>query len=463
MSLFNYAFAKQQGGTFILRIEDTDRTRFRADSERQIFDALRWLGLDWDEGPDIGGPHAPYRQSERTAIYREHAQILLAGGAAYRCFCADTSHLAVDDDDDTDTDHRGYDRTCRGIDPAEAAARAQTETFVVRLAMPTDRAVSFVDRFRGTITFPADQCDDQVLLKSDGFPTYHLASVVDDHLMAISHVVRGEEWMSSTPHHVTLYAAFGWQPPEFLHMPLLRNNDATKTKISKRRSPVSINYFRESGILPEALRNYLGTLGWSFGGDREKFTLEEMIEVFSWDRISVGGPVFDLVKLKSLNKKYIMEMPHAELARRIVAWRFNERYVTSLMPLAQTRIATFSDLVPLLDYCFADDLDLSAVLPKMTVDGTDARGVANAIRDFVERFEVLDEWTATALGIVLKAWLAAHAWKGKQGIPLLKYALVARENMPDFGDTMEVLGKEICRRRLRRAADALDPPELVTR
>lgn len=459
MSLFNYAFAKQQGGKFILRIEDTDQARFRADSEQQIFDALRWLGLEWDEGPDVGGPHAPYRQSERTAIYRDHAQILLDKGAAYRCFCTDTSHVEPADDEDEDHKHRGYDRKCRGIEPAESLERAKTEKFVVRLKMPVSGTVSFIDGFRGEVTFPADQSDDQVLLKSDGFPTYHLAATVDDHLMEISHIVRGEEWMSSTPKHVTLYAAFGWEPPKFMHMPLLRNNDATKTKISKRKSPVSINYFRESGILPEALRNFLGTLGWSFGGDREKFTLQEMIEVFSWDRISVGGPVFDLVKLKSLNKKYIMEMPHDEIVKRIMAWRFNERYLKSLMPLAQTRIDTFADFIPLLDYCFADDIDITGVLPKMTVAGTDAATVANAIRNFVDRFEVLTEWTSANLSAVQKDWLAAHNWKGKQGIPLIKYALVARENMPGIGDTMEVLGKEICRRRLRRAADALDPPQ----
>lgn len=457
MSLFNYVFAKSQGGKFIVRIEDTDRARSRADSEKLILESLEWLGLSWDEGPDKGGPYAPYRQSERTAIYREHAQILIDKGAAYRCFCANEPAKHDDDSNEAEETWGGYDRRCRDIDPAESAKRAASESFVVRLKMPLSGTVTFKDKFRGEITFPASQSDDQVLLKSDGFPTYHLAAIVDDHLMEISHVVRGEEWMSSTPKHVTLYAAFGWEPPEFLHMPLLRNADPTHTKISKRKSPVSITFYRELGILPEALRNFLGTLGWSFGGDREKFTLQEMIDVFSWDRISLGGPVFDLVKLTALNEKYLHELPPEQLAMRLIEWRLGPDYIKRLMPLAQKRMKKLTDFIPLLDYCFSGDIDLTPVLADIKIDGVDSKVIAKALLDFVERFEARTEWSHKMLEEEAKAWVTAHGWKAKQGYPLLRLAITARRETPGLFDLMEVLGKEITRRRLRQAAKILAP------
>src|SRR5450432_1506328 len=276
IALFNYAFAKRTGGKFILRIEDTDQSRARGDSEQMIYDALHWVGLSWDEGPDIGGPHAPYRQSERADIYKAHADKLLASGGGYRCFCT-AERLAKMRVAQEAAKKTGYDRLCRAIPKADADARAAAgETFVIRQAVPLDGAVAWKDELReNEQSRDVRDIDDQVLLKSDGLPTYHLANVVDDHLMEITHVVRAEEWMSSTPKHVILYQSFGWQPPKFLHMPLLRNAD--KSKISKRKHPVSINYYRDAGILPYALLNFLGTMGWSFGGDREKFTLAEMI------------------------------------------------------------------------------------------------------------------------------------------------------------------------------------------
>ncbi|HWN66652.1 MAG TPA: glutamate--tRNA ligase, partial [Haliangium sp.] len=293
IALFNYVFARKHGGAFILRIEDTDRTRSRADSEAAIFRALRWVGLSWDEGPDVGGPHGPYRQSERSAIYREHTDLLIQRGRAYRCFCT-AERLAEMRDrlKEQKASTTGYDRHCRGIDAAESERRAAGgEPYTVRLAVPVEGTTRFHDQLRGDVEIPNEQVDDQILLKSDGFPTYHLANVVDDHLMEITHVIRAEEWISSTPKHVQLYEAFGWQPPVWIHMPLLRNSD--KSKISKRKNPVSIDYYKDAGILPRALLNFLAIMGWSFGGDREKFGLDEMIEVFSWDRVSLGGPVFD--------------------------------------------------------------------------------------------------------------------------------------------------------------------------
>src|SRR3954465_13423793 len=360
IALFNYAFARQQGGKFVLRIEDTDQTRARGDSEQMIFDALRWTGLSWDEGPDVGGPFGPYRQSERAAIYKEHAAILLAKGAAYRCFCTPERLKKVRLQLEAEKKNPGYDRHCRDLDPADGARRAaEGEAHVVRMKMPLTGDIIVKDELRGDIKIPAEQVDDQVLIKSDGLPTYHLANVVDDHLMEITHVIRAEEWISSTPKHVVLYQAFGWEPPQFIHMPLLRNADGSK--ISKRKNPVSLNYYKDVGILPHALLNFLGTMGWSFGGDREKFTLAEMVEVFTWDRISLGGPGFNLEKLTWLNEKYLHELSIDELADRAIAWRLNKDYLRQVLPLVQKRIRKLDELIPATEFMFSGDLDYAPV------------------------------------------------------------------------------------------------------
>lgn len=463
IALFNYAFARRSGGQFVLRIEDTDQTRSRADSERMIFEALRWVGLSWDEGPDIGGPHAPYRQSERARIYREHADLLLERGAAYRCFCTEErlAALRAQQAGARDTGERGYDRHCRGLDPAEGAARAAAgEPHVVRLKMPLAGTIEFKDQLRKKPQrWDAAQMDDQVLLKSDGLPTYHLANVVDDHLMEITHVIRAEEWLSSTPKHVVLYQAFGWEAPAWIHMPLLRNADKDKTKISKRMNPVSINYYRDAGVLPQALLNFLGQMGWSFGDNREKFTLEEMVSVFSWDRISLGGPVFNLDKLLALNEKYLQELSPEALADAVIGWRLNRAHLLRIMPLVQRRMKKLSDLIPLTEFLFSGDLDYGPVAADLAISGVAPRDVAAGLRDFVERFEARDGFDAAMLDEVGKAWCAARGWTTKQAYTLLRLAITARRASPPLFETMEVLGKELTRRRLRQCADAIAPAD----
>ncbi len=452
IALFNYVFARQQRGKFVLRIEDTDQTRARSDSEQMIYDALHWVGLSWDEGPDVGGPHAPYRQSERAAIYREHAKILIDAHKAYRCFCTEDRLAKLRIQQMAEKKQLGYDRHCRSIAPAESAERARTEPYVIRLAVPAEGTVEWRDEFRdGMQTRDAHDIDDQVLLKSDGLPTYHLANVVDDHLMEISHVIRAEEWMSSTPKHVLLYQAFGWTPPKFMHMPLLRNTD--KSKISKRKHPVSINYYRDSGILPNALLNFLGTMGWSFGNDREKFTLDEMISVFSWDRISLGGPVFDLAKLTWLNEKYLHEMSFEQLADAIIDWRLNKTYLMKLLPLVRERIKRFDEFIPATEYFFSGDLDYTPVAAEMSIEGVTPSDLKKGLLAFVEMFEARDGWTKEMLEDVGAKWLEAQAWTMKQGYPLLRLSITGRKASPPLFDTMEVLGKEVARRRLRRAAE----------
>ena len=454
IALFNYVFAKQQGGTFILRIEDTDQSRARADSEQMIFDALRWVGLTWDEGPDVGGPYGPYRQSERKAIYAEHAALLVERGKAYRCFCTDERLAAVRAARKAANDSfLGYDRQCRAIDPAEAAARAAAgESHIVRLIIP-DGTLTWRDHMRGDIAFDLAQIDDQVLLKSDGMPTYHLANVVDDHLMEISHVIRAEEWISSTPKHVLLYQGFGWEQPAWHHMPLLRNKDGSK--ISKRKNPVSINYYRDTGILAHTLLNFLGLMGWSFGGDREKFTLAEMVEAFTWDRISLGGPVFDLDKLTWLNEKYIHELSDTQLADALIAWRLNREYLARLMPLMRQRIKRLDDFVPATEYFFSGDLDYATVAAELVIPDVAPADVSAGLLNYVERIERHDGWDPKQLEAEARAWCEALGWKAKHAFMVLRLVVTGRKASPPLFDTMAVLGKELTRRRLRQAADLL--------
>ena len=304
IALFNYVFTKKNNGKFIIRIEDTDQKRYRSDSEAMILDALKWVGIQWDEGPDIGGPYAPYKQSERKEIYREYAESLIHKGHAYRCFCTTQRLDILRKSQQAQKLPPGYDRLCRDLPQQDVEQKlAEGIPHVIRMKMPTIGKTSFRDTLRGNIEFDNDGVDDQVLLKTDGFPTYHLAVVVDDNLMKITHVIRGEEWISSTPKHIMLYEMFGWDKPEFCHLPLLRNAD--KSKISKRKNPTSINYYRRKGILPETLRNFLALMGWNFGDNVEKFTTQEMIEGFTWERMTLGGPVFDLKKLSWLNGQYL--------------------------------------------------------------------------------------------------------------------------------------------------------------
>jgi glutamyl-tRNA synthetase len=304
IALFNYAFAKKNGGKFILRIEDTDRFRSTKESEVAILAALKWLGITWDEGPDIGGDFGPYRQSERSDIYKEYAERLLSKGAAYRCICTSERLEELRRRQLLLKQPTGYDGHCRECSTEEIRKAIEDgASFVIRLKTPKSGNIVMHDVLRGEIVIACTEVDDQVLMKSDGFPTYHLANIVDDHLMGITHVIRGEEWISSLPKHVLLYDALGLKKPQFCHLPLLRNAD--KSKVSKRKNPVSLNYFKEAGFLPQALLNFLGLMAYSMPDGREIFSLPDFIEHFQLQRISLGGPVFDVKKLTWLNGRYL--------------------------------------------------------------------------------------------------------------------------------------------------------------
>ena len=449
IALFDYVFARHTGGKFVLRIEDTDRTRSTQESEDAILRALRWVGLAWDEGPDVGGPYGPYRQSERSEIYREHAWELVRKGKAYPCFCTAERLTQLREEQARAKLDFGYDSLCRSVAPDEADRRAKAgEAFVIRLSVPDEGETVVHDRLRGDLTFQNALIDDQILLKSDGFPTYHLANVVDDHLMRISHVIRAEEWISSTPKHILLYEAFGWEMPEWIHMPLLRNPDGSK--ISKRKQPVSIEYYRDIGVLPEVLLNFLGLMGFALGGGREKFSLDEMIAEFSWDKVALGAPVFDMEKLAWLNGVHIRDLTPDQVLSRLREWRLGDRFLRDLIPLVQERVRLLDDFVPATTFFFAGDLDYTGVtdlVPK-------GRSPKETAKVLVEALEVLDaqrDMEVDAMDAQFRALADRHGWKPKELFMVLRVAVTRRAVSPPLFQSMQVIGREIVRRRVRQA------------
>lgn len=463
MSLFNLAFVRQQGGQFVLRIEDTDRARFREDSEQQVYDTLRWLGLDWDEGPDKGGPYAPYRQSERLDTYRPYVDRLLEQGNAYLCWCTTERLAQMRADQQARKQATGYDRLCYGKTAEERSALPGfSETPVVRMLVPDDVPLVFTDVIRGEVRTPRP--DDQVILKADGFPTYHLAVVVDDHEMAITHVVRGEEWISSTPKHLLLYRWLGIPVPQFAHMPLLRNADKTKSKISKRKNPAArLTWFVEQGYLPEALRNFLALTGYSMPDLREKFSFDEMVESFSWDRVSETGGVFDVDKLNWLNGEYIRSLDEADLTARIVAHLQREELLgdeptdaqlaalTEATPLVQTRMVTLAETGPMLGFLLVDGRDLEVDDDAVATLKDDAPAVLDAS---LAALEPLQEWTSEGIEAALRAAVVdGLGIKPKLAFGPLRVAVTGRRISPPLFESMQILGREESLLRLRALRD----------
>jgi len=460
IGLLNYLYATQRGGKFVLRIEDTDRTRFVPTSEQMIFDALKWVGLQWDEGPDVGGPYGPYRQSERTEIYREHVEILLANGSAYRSFeTAEELEEMRKQQIAAKTPPR-YNGAHRHLSQEQIDAFiAEGRPYTIRLKVPTEGSTTFRDELRGDITFDHSNVDDQVLMKSDGFPTYHLANVVDDHLMHISDVIRAEEWISSTPKHVLLYNAFGWDLPRFWHMPLLRNAD--KSKISKRKNPVSLIFYRESGYLPEAMLNFLGLLGGGMAQPTEQeivskgintkegdiFSLPEMIEKFDFSRISLGGPVFDIVKLKWLNGEYLRKLSPDAFFAALRQTIFSDTYLQAIAPLVQTRIETLGQFGDMTGFFFSDN-----VMPSETVWLPKKRTYEETIAFAVEQLAALEAtaWELEAITNAMKALGEAKEWSVKENFMLLRAILTGSVSSPPLVESLVVFGKARSLDRMRR-------------
>ncbi|MGE0174054.1 MAG: glutamate--tRNA ligase [Oligoflexales bacterium] len=446
VALFNYVFARKHGGKFVLRIEDTDQARAKHSSEDMIGKSLRWVGLDWDEGPDKGGPYGPYRQSERRQIYTEHVQKLLNNGTAYRCFCSPERLDQMRVQLRLEGKPPGYDRLCRSLSPEEVQTKLDAKIpSVIRLKMPTDGSTTFVDEIRGKIEFENHRLDDQVLMKSDGFPTYHLANVVDDYLMKITHVIRAEEWISSTPKHVILYQSFGWPEPKWVHLPLLRNAD--RSKISKRKNPVSLTYYQRAGILPHALLNFLALMGWSFGNDREIFTIPEMQEVFDLKNISLGGPVFDLVKLTWLNQHYMHKMSDDEFVNYMHKELFNTEYLKRLKPLVLERLSRFEQFVDQNSFFFNGALNYDGL--DTSVKGKTQDEINAAMTELVEHLDELYEWDNQHITDLLAKHKEKLGWKPKDYFMTIRLVVTGRKDSPPLTETIAALGREMVRFRIR--------------
>ena len=452
MALFNWAFARQHDGQFVLRIEDTDQARSTPESEQAIFTALRWLGLDWDEGPNVGGPYGPYRQSERQALYLEHIEKLLAQGDAFHCFCSKQRLDEVRAGQQAAKQTTRYDGHCLGLSADEVAKRlAAGEPSVVRMRVPETGACTFKDRLRGEITIPYSQIDMQVLLKADGMPTYHLAVVVDDHLMGITHILRGEEWLNSVPKHQLLYQYFDWPMPELVHLPLLRNTD--QSKLSKRKNPTSVTYYRDQGYLPEALLNYLGLMGWSMPDEQELFTLQQMVQAFDVDRISTSGPIFDQDKLRWMNGQYLRALDAEAYAEKVQEWLLNKDRLRDLIPLVQERAERLSDLLPLVDYLLGAR---RALKPEdFAHKKLEREQVVKVIHHTLALFDRKRSWQRDDLYESIKALAEQCDLKLREFLFPLFIAISGREVSLPLFDSLIFLGPDLSRGRLRDALEVL--------
>jgi glutamyl-tRNA synthetase len=458
VALFNWAWARKHGGRFILRIEDTDRARSTPESEAQIEAALSWLGLEADESPSKGGSVGPYRQSERGAIYKTHAEQLISSGHAYRCFCSPERLAELRTFQKAAKRPTGYDGACREILEEVSTERALTERHTVRLAVPRPGTTRFTDLLRGEIVIDNANVDDQVLVKSDGMPTYHMANVVDDKLMGVTIVMRAEEWIPSTPKHILLYSAFGWDLPTFAHVPLLRNAD--KSKISKRKNPTSLLWYRTEGYLPEALLNFLGLQGWSPREEDEEFSIEEFIEKFDPKDISTGGPVFDFTKLDWLNGEKIRKLSVDELADRLMAEGFAESWereeILDVLPLFQDRLRKLNEFSSLARYLRERvEPDLEGLAKK--VKKADPAALNKAMLAAAKRLVEMDGRTEDEREVALRGIADANDIKHGQLFMGLRVAITGAIASPPLLPSVDRLGAQEAAERVRDLVGRLSP------
>jgi glutamyl-tRNA synthetase len=459
-ALFNWLAARATGGTFILRIEDTDQGRYVPGSEEQILESLRWLGLDWDEGPDVGGPHAPYVQSLRTPLYVENAARLVESGAAYWCTCTPERLAEMREQQRRESKPTRYDRRCLSRQDEVARERASGMAAVLRQRMPPGQSC-WDDLIRGEVCFDNADVDDSVLLKSDGFPTYHLANVVDDHLMEITHVIRAEEWIPSTPKHLALYAAFGWEPPRFAHVPVVLGDD--RLKLSKRRGARSVLEYRELGYLPAALANAMALLGWSSGSEDEVFTLPELVSRFSIERVNPAPAVFDPKRLDALQGLHVRRLEAGKLAALLEPWLpgTTPDQRLALVPLLQERITTLADAATLAAPLLGDaPWEEGVQFPPKKVDAGTARALLDATIAAVEAGQLSDP---VALREQLTAMLDARGVKARDGFRVLYIAMLGKpQGVPVF-DAMAFAGAGTTVRRLRQARRQLEATQEAPR
>lgn len=453
VALFNLCFARQHGGQFILRIEDTDQVRSTRKSEDDILAALKWLQLEWDEGPDKGGPYGPYRQSERSAIYQDHVKVLLDKGHAFHCFCTAERLDEVRKQQTAAKQQPGYDGHCMHLPATEVTQRVQNnEPYVIRMKVPREGICVIKDLLRDNVEIEWSQVDMQVLMKSDGLPTYHLANVVDDHLMQITHVIRGEEWINSAPKHLLLYQYFGWEAPVLCHMPLLRNAD--KSKLSKRKNPTSIGYYQRMGYLPEAVINYLGMMGWSMPDGNEKFSVKEMVANFDIKRVSLGGPVFDTQKLDWLNGRYLREsVSDTEFLQRYTEWAFQADKLRQIIPLIKPRVERFSDVAPLAHFFLGG---LPALTPEAFAHNkVDVETTLKILQFVAWRLEEVATWHRDRLEQALVTLAEKLGLKIRDFLFPVFVAIAGTSVSVSVIDSMAILGLDLTRARLRHAIATL--------
>ena len=460
--VFNWLFARQQRGKFILRIEDTDRERYVDDALHAITDSLKWLGIDWDEGPGVGGAYGPYVQSERLHLYRDAAATLVAQGKAYRCNCSqerlDTVREAMRSEGKTPM----YDGLCRDKPPG---AVTEDEPHVIRLKVPCEGTTGFHDSLRGEITFENALIDDQVLMKSDGYPTYHLAVVVDDHLMGISHVMRGDDWIPSTPKRILIYEALGWQPPIFVHVPLVLGPDGKK--LGKRHGATSVDEFRRQGYVPDALLNFLALLGWApgEGDEQEIFSREALIARFDIRRINLSPAVFSYDKLDWMNGNYIRSMDAEELLDRLIPFWADAGLIPTpvpmeimptlrlLVPLVQERLKTLRDVLELTDFVFQEIPvpTVETLMPKkMTVQQS-----LTAIQAVQHLLCNLVQFTAEEMEAPMRALAAELELKAGQLFGIVRNAVTGKQVSPPLFGSLQAVGRERTLRRLEIAERVL--------
>ena len=467
-ALFNWLYARHTGGRFIVRVEDTDQERLVPGAVDGILDGLQWLGIDWDEGPRVGGDYAPYFQSERLDSYKDAAQRLLRSGLAYRCYCTRERLTQVREEQQRQKQSIGYDGHCRHLTTRQRQdLEAEGAPSVVRFAMPASGVTSVHDLIRGEVEWDNSLLDDFILIKSDGFPTYHMANVVDDHLMEISHVMRAEEWLPSTPRHLQLYQALGHTPPLFGHLPMILGPD--KAKLSKRHGATSVLEYRDEGYLAEALQNFMVLLGWSLDDKTEIMSTDFLVENFDLARVSKPAAIFDREKLLWMNGTYIRQLATEDLAGRVLY--FLERdlpsdllpvdweYLLRIVPLVRERLKLLVDAPEMLAYFFQDELEYSPY--SLVQRGMDVPGALTALRRAQTELEHLDSLEPEALEARFRAVGEELELSPRQFFGSLRVASTGRTATPPLFDTMEVLGRERVLRRLRAAVAMLEDEAFI--
>lgn len=456
-AMMNWVWAQKKQGKFIVRIEDTDRERFVEGSEERILKTLLNFGLNNDEGPNVGGEYSPYRQSERLDIYKKYALELVDKEVAYFCFCSKERLEEIRNSEAATNERKKHWEYCKIDAVLEVEKRiSEGEKFVIRLKVPTNHEIVFNDLIRGEIRINSNQVDDQVLLKSDGFPTYHLAVVVDDYLMKISHIIRAEEWISSTPKHVLLYQAFGWEMPIFAHMPILRNSD--KSKLSKRKNPVWVSWFLKEGYLKEAILNYLATMGWSHPDQKEIFDMPEFIQKFELKNVSPVGPAFDIVKLDWFNGEYIRMMTDEQLTKRLQDYLIDhpaKDKIGPVVPLIKERIKKLSDFVPLTDFLFEDpEYDLQ-VFQKLKLQ--DVKNILEKIQEIFEKN--MGQWTTEKFAEEYRSLAKDLGISNTEMFQLIRVAISGQLVSPPIFESIEILGEDKTLERIKKALEfVLNPP-----